>query len=710
MNNQLSKIISPAVKNDNNDFDEVFPKKSIALNVIPKRLNLNGNLIPLKFDTKYVEDLFLVIIAALESEWFKGLASNSQLQSFQVIKKFIYWLNNQTIIENNRYSILKDYETFRVNECSVKPQSSGIVQLLNLLNIGIYATHLKSETIIYVDTIIKNTVVSIPADREPDTLNNFFSSIPWLRNSVEERDFLKLESPKRLTDSFSITIATILLFIVEQKKIAKKIISNNSFLPNETLKKRAENQFYCGNIFIRLCELDDNGQSKSDLTELMILDFVALSKRSELKKVWSKYKHRPDSIYKFKLNREGIFSLPNIFDKHSWNHPSNLEQIFLSWLLAWLAIQPSDIAKLKRSDFVVSRNQHGRPVSVYVAYYKGRSNRIHEPPMLDARQIEAQAIIAYLEELPDENTRLFKRDTHRVIPLTFGKHSIPERLGAILESKAISTQITKNLWQRQSSSLFPKMYAAVYKYKENSYSKWMTSQKLEDIPNLKISEYKNKVTHSLPSLLFGLSAIKNSAVYARTDRYRDNDLINQNSHTSLTEKSSYLTDANKDWINQNGRITRMVLHDMESYVYKPNLDTAIASTYELKLRTRVVDVLANGITNTEDFKINTLGQVINLDIDEFKLEVEPDDIIVLHTEETVVNMLHYINEAERQRMALINHALSFFEQTVLPTAEWMQSLLQESFSPVIIRQAKLNYEEIREILPPLFGNELRGGL
>jgi hypothetical protein len=80
------------------------------------------------------------------------------------------------------------------------------------------------------------------------------------------------------------------------------------------------------------------------------------------------------------------------------------------------------------------------------------------------------------------------------------------------------------------------------------------------------------------------------------------------------------------------------------------------------------------------------------------------------TVETVVNMLHFITETERQLDSLANNALAFFEQTILPTAEWMQTLLEEKLSPKVVRQGKSSYSEIRNILPPLFQNELKGGV
>ena len=86
------------------------------------------------------------------------------------------------------------------------------------------------------------------------------------------------------------------------------------------------------------------------------------------------------------------------------------------------------------------------------------------------------------------------------------------------------------------------------------------------------NDYCERADKTCPQSLFKGSHIKNSSVYSRTDQYRDEDLINTNSHSSLTEKLSYMTDANKEWVNQVGRILRMVLVDIEMHAFSPKFD------------------------------------------------------------------------------------------------------------------------------------------
>jgi hypothetical protein len=712
MPSDQGEIIRCSAGNNTNDFDAVISSRTTTLGKIPKRLNLNGQLLPLNVESKYSKYIFAVIVAALESEWFQNLGKYSHLGILSALKIFIRWINNENLNDDNRYSILKKFESHRVNECFVKAQSTGLNHILNLLNAGVHSQDISNEMVGYIHILLTTTKLSLYEERQPNSLNRYFGSIHWMRESLGESDYLKLESPKRLILSFSVTIATILLFIQNQKKLAKELLSSDTFFKDEdTLSVRAQNQFYCGNLFFKLCRFDENNEPSDNLTKLMILDFVPTRNLLKLNHLWKLTEDDNHKIYNCRLNGKQIFSKPNLFDSESWTFPSHFEQFLFSWLCACQSIQPFAIPKLKSSNFIISKDQHGRPVFLQANYFKGRGGRIHESPMLESRQIEAQAMLSYLQQFSNENIKLFNKDVHKSINLSFGMNSISEQLAHLLQFEPLAEQISENLKHRQCSNLFAKAYLALYKEKEFSFSKWMNGQQLKKCTDWSRKKYISEIKKPLPTNLFGLSGIKNSAVYSRSDIYRDNDLINQNSHTPLTEKISYLTDANKDWVNQNGRITRMVLNDIEHYVYKPNINAALAKFQDLQLRTRVVDVLSTGISNDADIRINKLGQYLdNLINDDYELNKEPDDIIVVDTVETVVNMLHFITETERQLDSLANNALAFFEQTILPTAEWMQTLLEEKLSPKVVRQGKSSYSEIRNILPPLFQNELKGGV
>ncbi|UPR51981.1 hypothetical protein ITG09_15120 [Vibrio cyclitrophicus] len=164
-----------------------------------------------------------------------------------------------------------------------------------------------------------------------------------------------------------------------------------------------------------------------------------------------------------------------------------------------------------------------------------------------------------------------------------------------------------------------------------------------------------------------------------------------------------MTDQNKEWVNQNGRITRIVLDDIEHHAYKPNINTALNLARERRLQTQIMQETAN-----QEVRINPLGQVITTSTEEMTTSDKQSLHIVWDTPETVVYFLHYLSEAERQANRLIEHALQYFERTVLPDAEWMSSLLNNGLSPKTIRLGKKSYKKLHEVLPPLFENQIQG--
>lgn len=713
MANLVNSNIDFAIKNDDSHSKNTISEWYTSINNLPIRVALNGKNYELNCNNIFSKYIYRALTLGLKSEWYQALASLSQRQHSISLIKFIKWFETIEINNENRYSVFKDFETYQVNILGLKPQSTGLNCLLNLMKNGVTEIDYELGLHSYIEILLLRTDISKYDPPIPETLTNFFGSITWLRKVMGNEDYLKLESPKRLSSSFSVTIATILNYILKIKKEAKNQLRDYKFIvDSDTLNDRAQRQFYCGNLFSKLSQFDDNYLANNPLTELMMLDFVPQKNIKKLKLLWERRHLDPTTYYSYRLNGRQVFTSANIFAQNAWGYPSELEQVLFSWLCAWQTIQPYDIPKLKKNDFIVTHNSEGRAVYIQSSYYKGRSGKIQEPPMLDARQIEGNAIITYLEYFHDNETHLIRGINTGRIPLTFGANSITERLVSLINTKSINEEIMANLWNRKSSPIFLKAMLALHEKKEYAFSKWVNRLKKTKKQKIgfTVEAYIKDIKFPLPSNLFGFNAIKNSAVHATSDKYREGDLINQNSHTSLTEKISYLTDANKDWVNQNGRITRLVLHDIERHVYKPNLDQATIDAYELALRTRVIKVLNDGIIDADNIQINQIGQIRHSKETYLEFNAEPDEIIVLDTVETVVTMLHYINEAESNKHVLINRALTFFERTVIPNVEWMEYLLTSKLSPSIVKKGSTQFEVLKTILPPLFLNEIRGGL
>lgn len=713
MPEKFKREFKPVFGDIASDFSKALTEQPVLLQRVPERLELDGIYIELKNDSDEAKHIVNVIWSALNSDWYKNNSTRSKSNYRDALKKFIPWLNDQVIDIEKKYRVLKDYESWRVNVGNVKPQSTRLILIIRLLIHGVNSDYVGDESIKYVKQLLKNTEVSKSDERKQDTLTNFFASMPWLREFLGERDYLKMESPKILMNSFSIIVATTLLFIVEQRKLARKSLSDPQRLINQNIvQKRYRNSAFCRDLILKLGEFNDEFQPANPLTELLLADFVPLKYREDLMLRLKMSKNKNSFSLKSYDNGQNLFIAPRIFSVESWESCTDIEEYLCAWLCAWQAVQPTDIAKLKRNNFAISKNEHGKPIAIQCIYYKSRSQSEILTPMLSANQVEAKALMAYLDSLPEPGSKLFSHNICNIPKLSYSPNTVPSRIFRIFQSPSLVKIIDENLSVRESSLLFLKAYSTVALHHEISYEQWRSKKQNKQRNTTSVENYRNTIkAKALPMLHFGLNAIKNSSVHARTDKYREGDLANQNSHLSLTEKINYLTDSNKEWVNQNGRITRLVMKDIENYVYRPNLDAAMYSAYEKILRTRVIDVLADGISEKSLIQINTIG-VFDVKMSPIEIaEVDYTDIIILNSSETVVAMLHYINEAERQSNRLINNALDYFERTVLPNVEWMERLLKCGYlSAEVVRQGQSVYELIKINLPELFTNELHGAV
>jgi len=582
-NNDTSHLADP--------FERILPSRAIYLHTVPKQYEINGKTYKIKIDNIYRKKIYSVIFEGIQTDWYGGLSKFYIKTINTILAKFFTWLNRIDINQSNRYSVLKEFESFQINACNLKPQSAGINHIINLMDKGCDSLHIDDNTLVYIDILSKNTSLSPPQPVVQDTLSNFFGSITWLKESLGDKDWFKLESPKRLINSFSISIATILIFIIEQKKIARELLGEEFIIKSGKTKglKKFKLKQYCREIYLNLCEFDSNGNPITPLTHLVMLDIVYSNKLEIFKNEFILKKRDWRNERQVKVGRTNVFSLPDLFAATAWDCPSKFEQVLFSWLCAWMTIQPFDIPKLKLNNFVISKNMKGRCIGIQCNYYKGRSGRKLQPFMLNTKHVESQAILAYLQQFKGAESSLFPKKFQRTNNLTFGKCSVTERLALMLALQPINKVINTNLKDRGTSSIFLRAYEALYQKKEFEFHAWFNARRRQNIANASYPDYQSESKYPLPSILFGLSHIKTSSIHSRTDTYRDGDLINQNSHSPGVEKTSYLTDSNKMWVNQYQRITRIVLDDIEKHAYKPNLEQVASTANDLILRTLVIN-------------------------------------------------------------------------------------------------------------------------
>jgi len=696
------------------EFDSITPTNPGFLNGIPKRLVINGRPIALNNSSPYVKIIYKTIVFSFHTEWFRSLNKTSKLSDCSQLHTFLKWLNLAKITKINKYSLLKNYEEYRVNKINVKPQSTGLKVIIKFLNEGLSEDELGHDDFTYLDALLRSTTISANDEREPYSLTNYFANVLWLRGVMGDRDYLQLESPKRLMRSFSVTVASTLLIIIEAKKIAVSSLSDiNGIGERGGLLKQKADQVNRWNreILSLIGKVPVRGEPFNLITELLLLDLVSENNLETLIRYMEDTNLTTDFPLSFSIKGSRIrpFREGAIFSRNRILSVSPLEEILFSWLCACQTVQPMDIRKLKKNDFVVSFNNNRRPIMVQCQYYKGRSGREQETQLLNANGTEGKAIIAFLDMFEFPGEHLFKTDITVKLHCTFRPHTpYASRIIRIWKSKEILKTINKDLKKNNATNLFIRAISMMAEHGGEGYDKWQHDRKTHEM-DCSISTYRHKVKNPLPFNLFSLMAIKTTAVHSRTDRYRDGDFYNHNSHSSSTEKMHYLTDANKEWVNQNGRVTRMVLHDIENYVYKPNLNAVLERVHDMILRTKVIGITNSSLLNNQKVQINPLGIISNNNnISDEHLDI--DEIIVLDTPETVVNMKHYIEQAIIKRDALINNALSFFERTVLPNVEWMSGVLQNQISPHILRNGIKDYEQIKSILPELFEAEMLGSI
>jgi hypothetical protein len=690
--------------------DEIPSEDKIhKLKEIPNRILINGRPVNLNNNHDEIRHIYKALLIAYNSDWHNNLAEKAKICFYPFYISFLKWLENYEVTNDNKFKILKDYEAYRVNECGVKPQSTGIGHLTNLMNVGISSDAIEPETLRYITLLLHSTTASSHEEKNQITLTGFFTSIPWLRPLMSESDYLRLESPKRLMDSFSITIATILLHIINTKyeyiEIIKTLSSNNYLSKEINAKHKLD--LWCRDIFFNICDTNTDDMTAININEIMNIDFINSDYWDELCrqiKAYREGKSRNKGV-RIKLDNKYVkpYATPDIFHFENINTPSKIEQILFSWLCAWLAIQPSDIPKLKKNNFVIHRNYNGHPTSIQCQYYKGRSGIEHSTPIISAKQIEGQCILAFLDGIKDSSQYICANIN--LARMADAERSSPTyRLKRLFQSDIFKKIINIEIAKRSSSHIFMNAFNCMTQNGSKAYGAWKKDMEIKG-KNHSISDYRKSVERPLPDSLFGLASIKTSSVHARSDLYRSGDLINQNSHSNETEKLHYLSDSNKDWVNQNGRITRLVLNDMNIYSFKPNINRSVIITNDLMMRTKKVEL--SDFPKDNSPSISTSGQTKTLLFNE---RFEPDSIIVIDSVETVIVMLHYISEVERQYEALIEKCLPFFEMTALPTSEWMHHVLNQMLTPSIVNNGRVRFESIKEILPPLFSPELNAGV
>lgn len=686
----VKSVRNYAVKDETSPFDKVLPKEPEKLPIQPNRIPYQTQagttrVVTLKKKNKYHRIIFTACALGFQSDWFAGLSDRSKPGYFDQVLHYFDWINESghNTTDKTRYESLRVYEAYQMNDRGLKRSPLSVINAV--IRGGLSSSKISDFEHDFLQTLLGLSGPAKSSEPRSVTLSNWLG-LPWLRALIGERMYLQLESPRLLLKSFQVTIATTLLYLLEQRQHWPQ----SSILESET---SSACWYYDWNprLLERIGRFNKQGVPEDEISELLWLDLVKPTKQDALKAKLNQA--QPDrSMGKFWHQNKKMFpwQKPAFFHPSYQTRYSYVEQSLCAWLMACEAIQPTDIPKLKTNNFTRERTNSGRLVAMECTYYKGRSGTFKQPAILMGSDPWTRAIDMYMKGLSSPalfENRVAVQDAFSISTSrhnSVSRHNAVELLFKIWKLPSFQYRLESELRRSEASPLF--LHAALaLEHGDESYPLFYHRTKK------RVDEYRATVSRPLPASLFTLTHIKNTAVHAGSDAYRESDLINHHSHTSMTEKTSYLTDQNKEWVNQAGRITRLVLHDLEKVVFQPSITAISQSVHDLELRSKVRDV-----THSNDIVIQS--------IQSSPIESEGDNtLIVTDTSDTALYFIHYITQAEALLPKLLAVRPDWVERELIVQVEWMTRMLTRMRTAVA---AQKNYVKLAVHLPPLFDHLL----
>lgn len=724
---------------------------------IPKTVRLND------IHCEYKKLIFSALYTAFYIVFFTDRESPSnRIQFRQTAVFFINYLNSVAITKDNRTSILKDYETFRVKIEEVKPQSSGLKYITKFIEFSTgyepFCDKLNPDQYGYLSAIEKTKKAPIDPN-ESFTLTDWFSFHSWLRRDdigIGNDLFNRLASPKALSLSLRIT-AEVALYTIQQAKYALiDFFKDNNILPHlipvpmpaPRKADYSEDEFkdkrkrWLSYIYLYITErfayLQRNYKKAPYHNKYLDIAFEIIlyswCSNNSVKK--SLIQFHNDEILKaqvipenkkkcqrFTIAQSWLFSHQFLYELSEYAHSdrksilptSDAEHLLFKWLMAYQSVQPSDIEKLKLSDFTFLKRRNGTITHISSSYFKGRSQDTHHLKDIKANSTMGKAVLNFI----NDNTAKMKI-VSAVLTTPYNDSGIttyPQGalapLISLLATSAINSDINDSLQKYKTTSVFIDAFHIIIK-NGIDFEKYRSNQRKKSNITIEVSREKwlEKCETYNNKNIFGLSAIKNSAIHARSDSFNPTMMQNYNSHSNETEQKSYRTEASQQWLNSCGRITRAVMQDMHINVFSPSkaqiqsYNSEFTQAGEL-INSHKTDLLnrMKMITGQESGHVDELGFIVSNNIQHEDL---PDVMLLVDSPETVMKFYHYEAEVSKNYKLLASKSPEFLLFTVLPMAEYVSTLLHEKkFSLESMAKGKALYLKYAVHLPPHFTSHLR---
>lgn len=656
--------------------------------------------------------LYKAIIAAYNYAFFDKEASiNSKASFASSVRPFIDWLNVHVI--ENRYDTLKRYEADRMDALNNHGGFSPLVGLMGILTYAIESAAFRAE--ISADDYqfireLRKTKISPNLNKTQKSIASYFGALDWLRRDdigIGKDLYSALASPKLTVNSLRLSAATVILELNKYKSVIKFLVQRNYRTVSQWLEanfsslSRVERAVCIGNVLYRIISeyhqsSDDSKLSKAALDVLILsnatneqayamllnaltsqetCDALFLNKRANKHLVNIYFCQKNITI----TDTGSLFSLDFLRSLVFCNSrtKTNVENMMFGWLMASLTVQPYDIPKLTSSSFRKMR-VGGRVTHIECEYFKGRARVFYTTQSLSIREVEGQALLSYLDTLPEGELLYSKVE----VDIRSGVRSIAGAVMRLFQCESMNTALKDAHRRKNIPFIISPTYCALIRsglHPENvDKNRNRTSTKER-------AELVRRSESPCQSKLFGLQAIKNSAVHAFSDPYTYHYLINRNSHSNQTEKMSYLTEDNEEWMNSAGRITREVMLDLIQNVFA--LDFNQENKKEVEAFNSEFMVVSEGVSyKSEEMNarlrlvtgqvrgnVNEVGVLALSDM----IDEPLSPIYVLDNSLTVLRMYNYLHEFKKHYRKLLATNPDFLFKTVMPTVEWIEATLSK---------------------------------
>lgn len=662
--------------------------------------------------------LYRLVVVAYNFAFTNEFASVSAKQVVSsTALNFVAWLGDAKI--DNRYKILKEYEAYMFDK---RNNHGGLSELKSLKRLFFYAGEdVEFDASFSIEerqflADLSGTKVSPNVNKKQLSLASYFGALDWLRDEqlgVGPSLYNVFASPKITVNSLRCMVSTVLLEVYEAKMALRNFLSEQNLMSDyvsmDDDKYKSANgptrNYYTAksicNILSAYYKISTPSLPLQNSMSLLLLSnssdkgVIVTQKALDGEDAMRDVFFNPmKGVGAGKINkRKAEACLTSLTDGHllslevlqQLSMPQKpmpitlIEQQMFTWLMASLAVQPSDIPKLTKNNFR-RLTVGGKVTHIECEYFKGRANAIHGTRNLSTKKIEGKALLTYL----NQNTGIHLTSRIDKLYILNGNRSLPGLLVNTLSLPCMNKAL--RVAHERLGGLPMIMPMALKSLCKNGVN-------LNNVGSSRINVEvrRKKVANSgtpCPHCLFGLQLIKNSAVHAFSDPYTLHYLINYNSHTPKTEKTNYLVEGNESWMNGAGRVTRTVMLDLINNVFdldftglkeaektqkKIDFNNEFASVTEA-VSYKSEEMLSRLKVVTERGKgaINEVGVMSRSSVKDEAFA----PIYVIDSPVTVCKMKNYLHEFTKHYKKLLGQNPSYFYKTALPTVEWVSQTLQ----------------------------------